>query len=89
MCILKSAQDNNLTPPLPHPFLQQSQRYFHAEKDTSLQLLFWADLHLFQTRFVMIGCKNNRDGDITMSLSLKTIGSAGYTDQCNKKFGWV
>ena len=39
-----------------------------------------ADLHLFQTRFV-IGWENNRDGDITMPLSLKTIGSAGYKDQ--------
>ena len=36
-----------------------------------------ADLHLFQTRFV-IGWENNRDGDKTMPLSLKTIGSAGY-----------
>ena len=25
--------------------------------------------------------KNNIDGDITMPLSLKTIGSAGYRDQ--------
>ena len=25
--------------------------------------------------------ENNRDGDITMPLSLKTIGSAGYKDQ--------
>ena len=32
------------------------------------------------TRFV-IGPENNRDGDITMLLSLKTIGSAGYRDQ--------
>ena len=47
-----------------------------------------ADLHLFQTRFV-IGWENNRDGDITMPLSLKTIGSAGYRDQWNKRFGWV
>ena len=47
-----------------------------------------ADLHLFQTRFV-IGWENNRDGDITMPLSLKTIGSAGYKDQWNKKFGGV
>ena len=39
-----------------------------------------ADLHLFQTRFV-IGWENNRDVDITMPLSLKTIGSAGYKDQ--------
>ena len=34
-----------------------------------------ADQHLFQTRF-MIGWENNRDDDITMSLSLKAIGSA-------------
>ena len=32
------------------------------------------------TRFV-IGPENNRDGDITMLLSLKTIGSAGNRDQ--------
>ena len=37
------------------------------------------DLHQFQTRFV-IGWENIRDGDITMPLSLKTIGSAGYRD---------
>ena len=47
-----------------------------------------ADLHLFRTRFV-IGWENNKDGDITMPLSLKTIGSAGYRDQRNKRFGWV
>ena len=47
-----------------------------------------ANLHLFQTRFV-IGWENNRDGDVTMPLSLKTIGSAGYRDQWNKRFGWV
>ena len=35
-------------------------------------LIFGADLHLFQTRFVT-GWENNRDGDITMPLSLKTI----------------
>ena len=34
-----------------------------------------AELHLFQTR------NPNRDGDITMPLSLETIGSAGYRDQ--------
>ena len=67
------------TPP-PHPSLQQSRRYFPAKKVTWLRLLFWADLHLFQTRFV-IGGKNSRDGDINMPLSLKTIGSAGYRDQ--------
>ena len=42
-----------------------------------------ADLHLFQTRFV-IGWENNRDDDITIplsSLSLKAIGSAGYREQ--------
>ena len=42
------------------------------------------DLHLFQTRF-MIGWERDgdikRDGDITIPLSLKTIGSAGYRDQ--------
>ena len=40
----------------------------------------YADLHLFQTRFV-IGWENNRDGDKTMPLSMKTIGSAGHRDQ--------
>ena len=47
-----------------------------------------ADLHLFRTRFV-IGWENSRDGDITMPLSLKTIGSGSYRDQRNKRFGWV
>ena len=46
------------------------------------------DLHLFQTRFV-IGWENNGNGDITMPLSLKTTGSAGYKDQWNKRFGRV
>ena len=32
----------------------------------------WVDMHRFQTRFV-IGWENNRDGDITMPLSLKRI----------------
>ena len=32
------------------------------------------------TRFV-IDSENNMDGDITMPLSLKTIGSVGYRDQ--------
>ena len=49
--------------------------------------MYWADLHLFQTRFV-IGWENNRDSFITMPLSLKTIGSVGYRDQWNKMFGW-
>ena len=39
-----------------------------------------ADPHLFQTAIV-IGWKNNRGGDITMPLALKTIGSAGYRHQ--------
>ena len=38
------------------------------------------DLHLLQRRFV-IGWESNRYGDITMPLSLKTIGSAGYRNQ--------
>ena len=42
---------------------------------------------VFQTRFV-IGRENNRNGDITKPLSLKTIDSAGYRDQRNKRFGW-
>ena len=46
------------------------------------------DLHLLQRRFV-IGWESNRYGDITMPLSLKTIGSAGYRDQWNKSFGCV
>ena len=29
----------------------------------------------------VIGWENNRDGDVTMPISLKTIGSAGYRDQ--------
>ena len=33
--------------------------------------------------------KTKRDGDMTMPLSLKTIGSAGYRDQWNKMFGCV
>ena len=32
----------------------------------------WVDMHRLQTRFV-IGWENNRDGDITMPLSLKRI----------------
>ena len=43
-------------------------------------LQFRADLHLFLKHFV-IGWENNRDGDITMPLSLKTIGSAVYRYQ--------
>ena len=39
---------------------------------------FW--LNGSRPRFV-IGSENNRDGDITMPLFLKTIGSAGYRDQ--------
>ena len=39
-----------------------------------------ADLYLFQTMFV-IGWENNWVGDITIPLSLKTVGSAGYRDQ--------
>lgn len=48
-------------------------------------IVLWADQHLFQTRFV-ISLDNNRDGNITISLS-KTIGSAGCRDQWNKRFG--
>ena len=40
-------------PPPPHPSLQESRRYFRAEKVTWLRLLLWADLHLLQTRFVI------------------------------------
>ena len=49
--------------------------------------MYWADRHLFQTRFV-IGWENNRDSFVTMPLSPKTIGSVGYRDQWNKMFGW-
>ena len=59
-----------------------------AKNVISYKQLVRADLHLFQTWFV-IGWKNNRDGDITMPVSLKTIGSAGYRDQGNKWFGWM
>ena len=65
-------------PPHPHPFVQQSRKYFRAKKVIWLRLLQGADLHLFQTRFV-IGWENNRGGDMTMPLSLKTISSAGYS----------
>ena len=41
---------------------------------------FGVNLHRFQIRFV-VGWENNRDGDITMPLSLKTICCAGYRDQ--------
>ena len=47
---------------------------------------FGTDLHLFQTTFV-ICWENNRDGDITMPLSLKTIGNAGYSDQWKRGLG--
>ena len=33
--------------------------------------------------------KTRGTGDITMPLSLKTIGSAGYKDHGNRRFGWV
>ena len=41
---------------------------------------FRVNLHRLQTRF-MNGWEKNRDGDIAMPLSLKTIGSAGYRDK--------
>ena len=44
------------------------------------RFILGADLYLFQTRLV-IGWENNGDGDITMPLSPKTIGSAGDKDQ--------
>ena len=37
----------------------------------------------------MIDWENNRDGDITMPPSLKTIGSAGYRDQWLKYEVWM
>ena len=36
----------------------------------------------------MIGWENNRAGDITMPLSLKTIGSAGYRDREIRGLDW-
>ena len=36
----------------------------------------------------VIGSENNMDVDITIPLSLTTIGSVGYRDQWNKMFGW-
>ena len=56
---------------------------FMLEREVDVErgrFILGADLHLFVTRFV-IGWENSRDGDITMPLSLKTIGSAGYKDQ--------
>ena len=50
--------------------------------------LVWNRAGFFQTRF-LIGWENNRDSDITMPLSPKTIGSAGYRDQWSKRFGRV
>ena len=61
--------------------------WFMLEREVDVgrgRFILGTDLHLFQTRFV-IGWENNRDVDITMPLSLKTIGSAGYKDQWNKK----
>ena len=64
-----------------HYLLDISKQYTHV----LLNRLFrqadsGADLHLFQTR-LMIGWEKSRDDDITMPLSLKAIGSAGYRDQ--------
>ena len=53
---------------------------FRAQLTWGNRSLREPDLHLFQTRFV-IDRENNRDGDITIPLSRKTIGSAGYRDQ--------
>ena len=39
MCISKGVLHNDVNPP-PHPSLQQSRRYFRAEKVTWQQLLF-------------------------------------------------
>ena len=49
----------------------------------------WGPTCTYSKQGFVIGWENNRDGDITMPLSLKTIGSAGYKDQWNKKFGGV
>ena len=53
-------------PPPPTPPSSKVEGVSSAERVTWLRPLFWADLHLFQTRF-LIGWKNNRDGHITMS----------------------
>ena len=59
------------------PFKNQHQIYiYRLTHSLDLPLI---DLHQFQTRFV-IGWENVRDGDITIPLSLKTKGSAGYRD---------
>ena len=63
-----------------HYLLDISKQYTHV----LLNRLFrqadsGVDLHLFQTRFVT-GWENNRDDDITIPLSLKAIGSAGYRE---------
>ena len=70
-----------------HYLLDISKQYTHV----LLNRLFrqadsGANQHQFQTRFV-IGWENNRNDDITMPLSLKAIGSAGYRDQKDKRFG--
>ena len=49
----------------------------------------WGPTCTYSKQGFVIGWENNRDGDITMPLSLKTIGSAGYKDQWNKKFKCV
>ena len=64
-----------------HYLLDISKQYTHVLfKRLFRQADSRADLHLIQTRFV-IGWENNRDDDITMPLSPKAIGSAGYRDQ--------
>ena len=68
--------------PSPKASLFRAANAFLTEKTWEMPYRDYtrADLNLFQTRFG-IGWENNRDGDMTMPLSLKTIGNAGYRDQ--------
>ena len=62
------------------PLSPAKSKVFSRRKSHLATAVIGADLYPFQARFV-IGWENNGDGDITMPLSLKTIGSAGYRDQ--------
>ena len=73
MCFPKNAYKTTTSiPPLLPP---AKSKVFYRRKSHLA-----GHLHLFQRRSV-IGWKSNRGGDITMPLSLKTKGSAGYRDQ--------
>ena len=92
LCFLTAQKDQNIFVLVilknkRHYLLDISKKYTHVLFNRLFrQAGSGADLHLFQTRFV-IGWENSRDDDITMPLSLKVIGSAGYRDQWNKRFG--